>query len=50
VSKESRESESKDLEKPDNADIEDRDLGDYNTIFQDLSVVDTTAADLDNLI
>jgi hypothetical protein len=49
VSQESRESESEDSEEPDNADIEDRDLGDYDTIFQDLSVVDATAVDLDNL-
>jgi hypothetical protein len=47
----SRESESKseDSEEPDNIDAEDRDLGDYDTIFQDLSVVDATAADLSNL-
>jgi hypothetical protein len=50
VSKESKESESKDLKKPDNVDIEDRDLRDYNTIFQDLSVINATAVDLDNLI
>jgi hypothetical protein len=52
MSKESRElkeSESKDLEEPDNADIKDRDLGDYDTIFQDSSVVDMTAVNLDNL-
>jgi hypothetical protein len=46
VFKESRESKSKDSEEPD---IEDKDLGDHNAIFQDLSVVDTTAADLNNL-
>jgi hypothetical protein len=50
VSIESRKSESKDSEEPDNADVENKDLKDYNTIFQDLSVVNVTAVDLDNLI
>jgi hypothetical protein len=49
VSKESRESESKDSEKPDNINAEGGDLGDYNIIFQDLSVIDVTAADPSNL-
>jgi hypothetical protein len=49
VSEESKESKSEDSEEPDNIDAEDGDLRDYNTIFQDLSVVDATAADLSNL-
>jgi hypothetical protein len=49
VSEESGESESEDSEEPDNAHVKDGDLGDYDTIFQDLSVVDATAADLNNL-
>jgi hypothetical protein len=49
VSEESKESKSEDSEEPDNIDAEDGDLRDYNTIFQNLSVVDATAADLSNL-
>jgi hypothetical protein len=49
VSEESGESKSEDSEEPDNIDAEDRDLEDYDTIFQDLSVVNATAADLSNL-
>jgi hypothetical protein len=47
--KDSKESKSEDSEEPDNIDAEDEDLGDYDIIFQDLSVVDATAADLSNL-
>jgi hypothetical protein len=49
VSKESGESKSEDSEEPDNIDAENKDLGDYNIIFQDLSVVDATAVNLSNL-
>jgi hypothetical protein len=49
VSEESRGSKSEDSEKPDNIDTEDRDLEDYDIIFQNLSMIDATAADLNNL-
>jgi hypothetical protein len=47
--KDSKKSKSKDLEEPDNINTENGDLEDYNTIFQNLLVVNATAADLSNL-